>query len=68
MDECELISFITAVACAIAKNCPEDEITLMAAIFSQLGDTLETVLTKRSLAESGNGKSSNTNGNAVDKC
>lgn len=68
MDECELVSFITAVACVIAKSCPEDEITLLATIFSQLGDTLATILTKRSLAETDNEKASSTNGNIVDKC
>ncbi len=51
MDDCELISFITAIACAIVKNCPEKEITMLAVTFTQLGDTLATVLAKRSLIE-----------------
>lgn len=56
MNECELLSFVTAIACSIVKNCPEDEITMLAAIFTQLGDSLATVLAKRSLAGSGSGK------------
>lgn len=66
MDECELISFITATACAIAKNCPEDEITLLAAVFTQLGDTLATVLTKRSLAGTGDNKDTNHKDCSID--
>lgn len=68
MDECELISFITAVACAIIKNCPEAEITMLAVIFTQLGDTLATVLAKRSLAELSEENLTNTNGLTRDLC
>jgi hypothetical protein len=56
MDDCELITLVTAVACAISKNCSENDISILSAVFSQLGDTLATVLTNRELKESG-GKS-----------
>ncbi|WMJ86665.1 DUF6774 domain-containing protein [Anaerocolumna sp. MB42-C2] len=44
MQSCELVATITALACAIANNCTVDEITVMAATFTQLGDTLTTIL------------------------
>ncbi len=62
MDECELLSFVTAIACTIARNCPEDEITMLAAIFTQLGDSLATVLAKRSLNDTGKDKASDDKG------
>ncbi len=49
MQSCELVATITAIACAIANNCSEDEITVLAAAFSQLGDTLETILAQESI-------------------
>lgn len=51
MDECELIVLISTVACAISKCCSTDEVKLLSVIFTQLGDTLATVLTKRELCE-----------------
>lgn len=54
MDECELITLVSAIACAISKSCSDDdELALLAAIFSQLGDTLATIITKRELNKSG---------------
>lgn len=52
MDECELISLVTAVACSISKCCSDDDISILAVVFTQLGDTLQTVLTKREQKES----------------
>jgi len=43
MQPCELAAFVTSVACALAKNSTDDELTIMSAIFSQLGDTLTTI-------------------------
>ncbi|TCL55937.1 hypothetical protein EDD76_11373 [Kineothrix alysoides] len=45
MNSCELVTFITATACAISNCCDKDEIAMLSAIFSQLGDTLATMLT-----------------------
>ncbi len=45
MNSCELVTFISAAACAINSCCDKDEVTMLAAIFSQLGDTLSTILT-----------------------
>ena len=43
MNGCELANFITWLACAISKDKTPDELNLLSAIFSQLGDTLDTL-------------------------
>ncbi|MDF2803082.1 MAG: hypothetical protein K0S61_2985 [Anaerocolumna sp.] len=52
MKSCELVTFITAVACNMASCYTEDELTIFSAIFSQLGDTLATILSNETLLES----------------
>lgn len=59
MDECELIALITAVSCAITKCCSNDEITILAAVFSQISSTLTTVLAQRDIRESKAGQNVN---------
>lgn len=54
MHDCDLISFITAAACAIIKCFSDEELELMAAAFTQLGDTLATYLAQKSFRESRN--------------
>ncbi len=58
MSECELIAFISTVACALSKCCSADELKILSVTFTQLGDTLATILTKRELCENNasNGK------------
>lgn len=51
MHDCELITLITAIACTIIKCFPDEDLKLMAAAFSQLGDTLATYLTQKSIKE-----------------
>lgn len=43
MNSCEFVTFISALACSIAKNKTEEEINLLALLFTQLGDTLATL-------------------------
>lgn len=43
MDGCSLNMTISALACAIAKDKSIDELNLLGAFFSQLGDSLETI-------------------------
>ena len=43
MNSCEFVTYISALACAITKNRSADEINLLAAVFTQLGDTLATI-------------------------
>ena len=52
MEDCDLILLISAIACSIIKCCPDDEVTILAAAFTQLGDTLATYLTQKDLRES----------------
>lgn len=51
MEECELIVLISTLACAISKCCTDDELTLLSAVLTQLGDTLATIITSRELAD-----------------
>ncbi len=47
----ELVTFITALSIAIAKDKTIDELSLTAAIFTQLGDTLATIAARRQCLE-----------------
>ena len=49
----ELTSAVTALANALARNLTVDEITLIASIFVQLGDTLATIAARESLCDDG---------------
>lgn len=50
MNPCALPMGVSALASAIACHVPNDEeLALMAAAFTQLGDTLETILAQRAL-------------------
>lgn len=51
MDSCEYVTFITAVACAIAKNVPKEELPLLVAAFTQLSNTLSTIIVKEAPIE-----------------
>lgn len=44
INSCEFVTFISALACSIAKDKTAEEINLLAAFFSQLGDTLATII------------------------
>ncbi len=49
MNPCELSATITALANGIACGKTADELTLLAAVFVQLGDTLATIAVGQSL-------------------
>ena len=49
MNGCELTATITALANAIAQNRTVDELNLLGVILTQLGDTLTTIATQRSV-------------------
>lgn len=52
MNYCELTATITAIAIAIAKDIPDDdELGMLAAMLTQLADTLETIAAHRSLCQ-----------------
>lgn len=54
MNPCELTASVTAVANAMACKFNDDELTLLASILVQLGDTLVTIVTHRAICESKN--------------
>lgn len=43
MKNCEFVTFISILACNIAKDKTEAELNLLSAFFTQLGDTLATL-------------------------
>ena len=51
MNPCELTASITAVANAIACKYNNEELTLLASVLVQLGDTLVTIATQRAICE-----------------
>lgn len=52
MNPCELTASITALANALACKLTTDEVNLAGVVFTQLGDTLLTIATQRSICES----------------
>lgn len=51
MNALELTSAVTALANALACRLTADEVTLLASIFVQLGDTLATITARESLCK-----------------
>ena len=57
MNPCELTASVTDVANAIACKLTTDELNLLAAVTTQLGDTLATIAVQRTLCENINSRS-----------
>lgn len=51
MNFCQLTASITAIANAISNNLSIEEITLLATVLVQLGDTLATIATHKAICE-----------------
>lgn len=51
MVSCELVTTISLLACNIIKCLSEEEVSLLANVFNQLGDTLETLLAQQQLCQ-----------------
>lgn len=51
MSPCELTASITAIANTLACKLSVNELNLLGAVLSQLGDTLSTIATQRSICE-----------------
>lgn len=43
MQSCELVTYITALACSLSKCYSNDEIAVLSSALNQLGDTLATI-------------------------
>lgn len=52
MQSCNLAFTISAIACELAKGKTPDEISLLGAILSQLGDTLNTIAAQEAMCSS----------------
>lgn len=46
MNSCELVSFVTAVSCGIAKCVPKEDLPILTAVFGQIASTLATITVK----------------------
>lgn len=57
MNACELTLSITILANAIASKVTDEELELLAVIFTQLGDTLTTISVQRSIETAKTNKS-----------
>lgn len=44
MSPYDIAALVTSIACALFKQCDKAELTLTASVFSQLGDTIATML------------------------
>jgi len=44
MRSCEFVTLITAIACSITECYSSEELPVIAAVFTQLGDTIATML------------------------
>lgn len=51
MNACELTASITAIANALACGKTAEEIALLGTVFTQLGDTLQTISAQKNLCE-----------------
>ena len=52
MNSCQFTTLITAVANVISSKLSIEDTSLLAALFVQLGDTLATIATQRTICES----------------
>lgn len=52
MNPCQLTTSVTALANALACRLSDEEAALLAAVLTQLGDTLATIVTQKDLCRS----------------
>lgn len=53
MKNCNLVLYISALACKLAEGRTTNEINWLGALFSQLGETLETIAAQEELCAAG---------------
>lgn len=51
MNSCELVNLISILSCFIVQNYTDNQIAVLSAVFTQLGDTLTTILANETLLE-----------------
>ena len=51
MNSCELVTFVSSMACAISRCCDKDELALIGTILTQLGDSVLTIVAHEDLCK-----------------
>ena len=54
MNPCELTATITVIANSLANKMTDDELAALSTVLVQLGDTLATIITHRSICNKNN--------------
>lgn len=49
MNACELTASVTTIANLLAQNFTDDELNILGVVLTQLGDTILTIATQRSI-------------------
>lgn len=59
----ELVIFVSTISIAIAKDKSNEDLGVLSSVFSQIGDTLGTILAQREKCEAINNKNDNKDKN-----
>ena len=51
MNSCELLSFITSLACLMSNSLDDDCLGVLSAVFTQLGGSIATILANRNMLD-----------------
>ncbi len=51
MNYCQLTALVTGIANSLAAGLNEEQLEFLGAVFTQLGDTLETIAAQKSICE-----------------
>ncbi|MFA9378389.1 MAG: hypothetical protein ACERKZ_16840 [Lachnotalea sp.] len=51
MKSCQLITYVTAIACFISENCSEEDLPIVTAMIQQLVDTLRTIIIQQEVCK-----------------
>jgi hypothetical protein len=51
MNACELVTFVSTIACTLSKHLTTDELNILAALCNQLGDSLATIIAHQSICD-----------------
>jgi len=51
MNSCELVTLVSFLSCLISNSYEDEELAVLAAVFTQLGDSLATILANKDLLD-----------------
>ena len=51
MNSCELVTLVSFLSCLISNSYDNEELAVLAAVFTQLGDSLATILANKDLLD-----------------